>query len=300
MIKRLKAFIATITIVFMYNSNAYAQKTIIGTREMPLELNLLIDNYQAMSPENYAKILPIIMNIDIYARNMTKEDIFFIGKIEIYKTLLKNYDAPIKLPVDGTTIATLHAALARAIDNFTKWFLQALLKDSQDLIDSPVYKEYLLQKNSNTKIEKVEYRKLEKKAELLQYWIAKINPESQDYSDTLRNDLAPKMLEALKNIQNSFYFVAKEANLSPMPPALKDETELKFFAVNDTAPLASPRAKDSDSSKSVDDILAPLTDQAPSVLPRPSQENWLEDENAPASLQNLPKPSNDADWLQDF
>ena len=147
MIKRMKLFIAFIMLVTLYNSIAYAQKTIIGTKEMPLELNLLIDNYQALSPDNYSKILPIIMNIDLYARTISKEDIFFIGKIEIYKTLLKNYDTPIKLPINGTTISTLRMALDKTNDDFTKWFLQALMKDSLDLVNSQVYKEFLLQKN---------------------------------------------------------------------------------------------------------------------------------------------------------
>lgn len=297
MIKRLSTFIAIITIAIFCNQNAYAQKTLTGSKELPLELNLMIENYQSISPDNYAKILPIAMNIDLYARSMSKEDIFLIGKIEIYKTFLKNYDTAIKTPVDGTTVATLKAAIEKSGDNFTRWFLQALLKDSQDLLSSPAYKEFLLLKNSNEKIEKVEYRKLEKKAELLQYWISKISPEAQDFPDTLKTDLAPKMLEALLNIQNTFYFMAKEATLSPLASALKNESELKFFAVTDTVPMAAPKTT---GPKTVDDILAPITDQTPVVLPQPSQENWLEDENAPSSLQNLPKPSNDADWLEDF
>lgn len=279
------------------NSKAYAQKAIVGTKEMPLEINLLLENYQNQSADNFTKILPIIMNIDLYSRSMSKEDIFLIGKIEIYKTLLKNYESPIKQPVDGASITILRSALTKTSDNFTKWFIQALLKDSQDLINSPVYKEFLLQKNSNSKIEKIEYRRLEKKGELLQNWISKISPDSQDFPDSLRVSLAPKMLEALKNIQSSFYFMAKEATLIPIEPPLKNEIELKYFIVKDIIPMAAPKAS---GAKSVEDILAPITDLPPAILPTPSQDNWLDEENAPPALQNLPKPSNDADWLQDF
>jgi hypothetical protein len=297
MIKRLSTFIAVLFFTLFCNQNTYAQKVIVGTKEMPLELNLLVEDYQTLAPENYEKILPIIMNIDLYARSMNKEDIFIIGKIEVYKTFLRNYDAPIKLPIDGTTLATLRMAISKTNDNFTKWFLRALLKDSQDLVESPVYKEFLLLKSNNNKIEKMEYRKLEKKAELLQYWISKVSPEAQDFPESLRNELAPKMLETLKNIQSSFYFMAKEASLLPIAPALKNESELKFFTVKDTAPAKVAKPVE---SKSVEDILEPITGQGPSILPRPTQENWIEDENTPSSLQNLPKPSNDADWLQDF
>ena len=127
-----------------------------------------------------SKILPIIMNIDQYARTMSKEDIFLIGKIEIYKTLLKNYSAPIKTPIDGATLSKLRNAIKRSQDNFVKWFLQALLKDSLDLINNLTYKEFLLQKDTNVKVEKLEYRKLKKKAELIQFWISKINSENQE------------------------------------------------------------------------------------------------------------------------
>lgn len=293
---RINTFILIFFALF-YSVRVHAQKTIVGTKELPLELNLLLENYQSQSPDNYAKILPYVLNIDTYARSLAKEDIFLIGKIEIYKTLLKNYDAPIKQPVDGTTLVTLRSALPKTGDNFTKWFIQALIKDCQDLIASPTYKEFLLQKNSNIKIEKVEYRKLEKKGELLQYWISKINPESSDFPDTLRSDLAPKMLEAVKNIQSSFYLMATEASLTPVASALKNESELKFFTASDLIPMAIPKGQE---AKSVEDILAPVTDKETLPLPMPSQENWLDDENAPPALQNLPKPSNDADWLQDF
>ena len=243
-----------------------------------------------------SKILPIIMNIDQYARTMSKEDIFLIGKIEIYKTLLKNYSAPIKTPIDGATLSKLRNAIKRSQDNFVKWFLQALLKDSLDLINNLTYKEFLLQKDTNVKVEKLEYRKLKKKAELIQFWISKINSENQE---AIINELAPKMLVALKNIQNSFYLMAKEASMSPMAQPLKKPEELKFFSIKVPTPLKKETSL-ANEQKSVEDILAPITDTTPVELPKPTQENWVEEENAPPTLQNLPKPNNNANWLEDF
>ena len=79
----------------------------------------------------------------------------------------------------------------------------------------------------------------------------------------------------------------------------KSSNELKFFSIQsiDSTKQESPLAND---QKSVDDILAPITDIAPVVLPKPTQENWVEEENAPSTLKNLPKPNNNADWLEDF
>ena len=276
--------------------SAYAQKIISGSKELPLEINLLLTSLQNKDAENFDKILPLIMNIDQYARTMSKEDIFLIGKIEVYKTLLKNYSAPIKTPIDGTTVGKLSSAIKGSKDNFVKWFLQALLKDSLDLINNLVYKEFLLQKDSNVKVEKLGYRKLQKKAELIQFWVSKINPQNQE---AIITELAPKMLVALKNIQNSFYLMAKEVSMSPMPLALKNPDELKFFSIKapDPSKKETPLANE---QKSVEDILAPITETTPIELPKPTQENWVEEENAPPTLQNLPKPNNNADWLEDF
>ena len=276
--------------------SAYAQKMISGSKELPLEINLLLTSLQNKDAENFDKILPIIMNIDQYARTMSKEDIFLIGKIEIYKTLLKNYSAPIKTPIDGATLSKLRNAIKRSQDNFVKWFLQALLKDSLDLINNLTYKEFLLQKDTNVKVEKLEYRKLKKKAELIQFWISKINSENQE---AIINELAPKMLVALKNIQNSFYLMAKEASMSPMTQPLKKPEELKFFSIKVPTPLKKETSL-ANEQKSVEDILAPITDTTSVELPKPTQENWVEEENAPPTLQNLPKPNNNADWLEDF
>lgn len=297
--KKVKVVFLSSCMLILSTGASYAQKTATGTKEMPLEINLLLENLQNNNPDILPKILPDLLNIDRYARSMTKEDIFLIGKIEVYKTLLKNYDDPIKQPVDGTSLATLRNALPKAKDNFTRWFIQALLKDCLDLMGNKLYKEFLLQKNNGLKIEKVEYRKLEKKGELLQYWISKINPDAQDFPENLKTDLTPKMLETLKNISRSFELIAKEGTLTPLSAALKDESELKFFAIKDIAVAKTPEVQ-APESKSVEDILAPITDLKPQDLPKPTEENWLEDENAPASLQNLPKPSNDAEWLEDF
>lgn len=298
--KKIKIIIFFLLIIF-YGQNSYAEKTVTGSKELPIEINLLLDYYQSHSPDEFKKILPVVMEIDLYARSISKEDIFIIGKTEVYKTLLKNYDAPIKQPVDGTTLAVLRQGITKTQDPFLKWFLQALLKDSRDLIENRLYKEFLLQKNNNIKLEKIEYRKLEKKGELLQYWVSKINPDAQDFPENLKAELNPKMLDALKNIQNSFKLLARESNLLPIAPALKNESELKFFAIKESTTAPAKPTVDAAEQKSVDDILAPITNPPSSAdLPSPSQENWIEDENTPPELQNLPKPNNDADWLEDF
>ena len=100
--------------------SAYAQKVVSGSKELPLEINLLLDSVQSSGTESFEKILPLVMNIDLYARSMSKEDIFLIGKIEVYKTLLKNDATANKTPIDGVTVAKLRTAINKSKDNFVK------------------------------------------------------------------------------------------------------------------------------------------------------------------------------------
>lgn len=288
---------------FSYAQTAPSEKVLTGSKELPLELSLLVESLQKNNPDMLAKILPSVLKIDQYARVLSKEDVFMIGKVEIYKTLLKNYEGPSKISVDGASLKILRDALAKPKDNFITWFLLALLQDSKDLIANPSYKEYLLQKNNSMRIEKVEYRKLEKKSSLIQYWVSKIAPEAEDYPQGLRAILIPRMLEALKNIERSFYLLATQTPGAGVGEVLKNESELKFFSLKEAKPqpvLPKP------SEKTVDDILAPTLGTSPAAplsaqdLPKPTEENWLEDENVPSGLKNLPNPSNDANWLQDF
>jgi hypothetical protein len=303
-----------IILFFTFQPPAFGQakvlrKNISGSKDLPLEVNLLLESLQKDPSDYFGRLLPVVTNIDLYARSLSKEDIFMIGKVEVYKTLLKNYDTPIRLPVDGTSVKTLQTAIAKTQDNFIKWFLQALLQDALSLVNNPTYKEFLLQKNANEKTDKVEYKKLEKKASLLQFWISKISIGDEDFTTSFRSELAPRMLEALKNIDNSFHLMATLGSGVPLTDV--KGSDLKLFSIKEAVfnPPVAPKAKE----KTVEDILAPIAETpavpqlpaSPSTapimdLPKPVDENWLEDENAPAKLKNLPNPSNDADWLQDF
>jgi len=268
-----------------------------GSKELPLELNLLI---QSLQESNLAQdeLLNTVYKIDSYAKFLTKEDIFLVGKIEIYKTLLKSNAPRTAFSLDGDTIKLLKDALKKAHDPFVKWFLQALLHDSDSILSSSLFKDYTFQKN-NGKLEKLEYRKIDKKIQLLGRWISIIRPENPDFENTLKAELVPVMIEALKNIEQSYVLLAQNSAPGKISVATNIK-DLKFFGQQARKPVKKAAAQ---KEKSVEDILAPITEEnAPTeaTLPEPSKEDWLIDDNAPANLKNLPKPSDDADWLQDI
>ncbi len=268
-----------------------------GSKELPLELNLLVQSLQDTDP-GQREFIDSIFKIDSYAKLLSKEDIFLVGKIEIYKTLLKSNAPRSAFSLDGETLKLLKDALKKAHDPFIRWFLQALLHDSDSIISSSLFKDYTLQKN-NGKLEKIEYKKIDKKIQLIGRWVSKIRPEAPDFENTLKIELTPVLFESLKNIEQAYFLLAQNATQGKIS-YVTNIKELKFFS-QQTKKQTKKAATQKE--KSVEDILAPITEEAAPTetpLPEPSKEDWLNDDNAPDNLKNLPKPSDDADWLQDI
>lgn len=289
-------------LLFTFASQVFSQEKepvvlIQGSKDLPAELNLIVESLQ--TEKNDVAFMPTLFAIDSYARLLSKEDIFLIGKIEIYKTLLKSNTSYPTAVIDGDTVTSLREALKNTADPFIKWFLQALLNDCESLLANPNFKDYLLQRRQGT-LDRPELKKIHKKVQLIYRWTSKIGTDLSGFEPIIRAELVPVMIESLKCIEESFYLMAAGTSFSPLPPIVNAVSDLKFFSLKKTK---KPTPKVQKKEKSVDDILAPITDEGtaqPPALPEPSKEEWLNNENAPSNLKNLPKPSDDANWLQDF
>lgn len=275
-----------------------------GSKDLPLELNLIIESLQFSTDEKQPRVLDdlelsSIYHIDSYATVLSREDIFLISKIEIYKTLLKtnsNYPKPM---IDSDSVKTLKNFIKLSTDPFITWFLNALLEDSQQILTNANYNDYLLQKDLG-KSERVEFKKINKKIKLIYRWISIIKQDPTNFQEILKKELIPLMNESLKNIEESFFLMASNTLFQSLPLIIKSTSEFKFFKeVKATKKITTASKKE----KTVEDILAPITNEnATEVppLPKPIQDDWLDNELAPNNLNNLPKPSDDTDWLQDF
>ncbi len=272
-----------------------ATTKITGTKNIPIELNLLLDNlYGQVSNE---KILPILLNIDSYSRVLSKEDIFLIGKIEIYKSLLKSNTKIAKANIDSQSTNFLRGALQKSKDPFVTWFLKALLEDCQSLTSNPLFKVRNLQSDF-TPQDKIKIKKIDKKIQLLYRWISVINPNSPDFEAILKTELLAAELDALNSIEHSFYLLASSTNFESFQGLNKNPKEMKLFSLKEIKAPTQTAKK----AKSVEDILSPvLGDPAGSDdLPRPSDENWLGEDDAPTNLKNLPKASEEIDVIDDI
>lgn len=299
-------FLTFLFFILIGTQNVFAQiniadfRTIQGSKDLPIELNLLLNSLQANNPQSYEKIRLMAFSIDRYARSLKREDIFLIGKIEVYRILLKTNGATTKIPIDGTGLKIFQQAEAQVSDPFFKWLFKSLIQDTQMLLDNSQFKEYILLQNASaTDLNK--YRRVIKKSQLLQHWVQRITPEAEDFKTSFTNLMIPKMEEALKNVENSFYLISNHSNLDAPAEPITDEKDLKLFSIKSNVSAIPKRHEKSPAKeKSVEDILGPLDSEKLEPLPAPSAENWLIEENSPLDLENLPKPSNDADWLQDF
>ena len=292
-----------LALIFLYSIKLFAQNTpeappttkIIGTKNIPLEFNLMLDNlYGQVSNE---KLLPILLNIDSYSRVLSKEDIFLIGKIEIYKSLLKNNSTFAKANLDSQTLKLLRQGLQKAKDPFVTWFLKALIEDCQNILNNPAYKLRNLQSDFSP-LDKLKIKKIDKKIQLLYRWTSLINPNSADFEAILKSELLSAQLDALNSIEHSFYLLASSTNFENFSGLNKNPKEMKLFSLKEIKPANEAAKK----AKSVDDILAPVLGEASDLqdLPQPSNENWLTDDDAPTNLKNLPKASEEIDVIDDI
>ena len=275
------------------------KKIIEGSKELPSEINFLLKSLMTYDQAVYDRVQSKIFSIDRYARLLNKEDLFLVGKLEIYRTLIKAGSSSIRQPIDGNSIKTLKDSLAKTSDPFFKWFLDSLIQDAQALVDNSLFKEYILQLNTSG-ADLTKYRRIIKKNQLIAGWVQKLNPKADDFKETFRTIMVPIMEECLANIENSFQLLASYGNRGELAGPITDAKDLKFFAVKTSTPEVKKTPPPQPKDKTVEEILSTVEEADPSTLPLPSSENWLDSENTPAGLKNLPKPSNDADWLQDF
>ena len=287
-------------LIFCFCTNSYAL-VLQGGKNIPLELNMIVKNLNYYDGDLTTKQMANLKSIDFLSVQLSK-DVFFINtKLEIYKSLLKNEAPMSKTKLDGSSLARLKLAISKSKNELMVWFLNALLKDCSTLVNSNEYKEYLLTNtsSSNLNAKKNEHRRIEKKMQILNYWIEKLNPDADDYPENFKKILGIKLIDVISNLNSSLLFIAREMKLKTTLPedwAFKSFSEVKPTQQSNAQKTILPKPE----NKSVEDILAPITNEGQNELPEPTQENWLEEGNLPDSLKNLPKPTNDAEWLEDF
>lgn len=252
-----------------------------GTKNLPIELNLVLEGLQRnpLSTEEFTALKEQTTRIESLAKGLTKEEVFFISKASFYKSLLINSKRQQKNYFDSTSLKNLSTAKQKTSDPFLKWFFSALEKDALTVSKLPLYLDYLTARNMR-RIDKIELRKIDRKVQLISWWIAKISPESPEL---ILKEINPLLQEILNKVEQSFYLLTSATRPSSTATAKKDGPPT-FFSIEE----APKKEASVTPTPTVNDIIDSV--KAPSVtLPTPSSEDWLLGDEPPPPAPAPPK-----------
>ncbi len=251
-----------------------------STKNLPVEFQLILQGLQSspLPSEEFQTLKKLIDKIGSSTKKLPKEEIFFIVKSIFYKTLLLAPTSTQKVFFDNSHLKSL-AKLSQVTTNpFLKWFFKALQKDALLLSSSPVYRDYLVARNAG-KIDKPELKRIDRKVQLLSWWILKITPETPDL---LLKTIHPLMQFILNKIDISLSLL-----ITVTPPKVETPNSLTFFIQEE----ATTDKQITVSSPTVDDIIDSVDSKVPlgsnpETLPLPSTEDWLQSDEPQSELDS--------------
>lgn len=283
-----------ISLFFTKTLFAEEVKLVKTTNELPTELSLLYQSYQLPSTNQniQLRLLKYSYQIDTYSPLINKEDLYFIIKSEIYKTILRNGNS-VKNLITPDDLKLIYENIKKCDDPFLKWIQLSLASDARSLFNGKNYREFVLQ-NANGRLDTVIAKKVYKRLQILSRLFSQFNIDS---STPIKNELQTLIEHTLNNIIQNLYLIGNETRFETIPSLTDDPTKMKYFKLESSASISKTKVA-KQKEKSVEDILE--GEPGPVKLPIPIDENWSEDKNSPIDLKKLPKPTNDADWLQDI
>ncbi len=269
-------------------------KIIKPTSDLPAEISLIYQSYQLPNSNQniFQRLLKYSFEIENLSLLISKEDLYFIIKSEIYKTILRNGNS-VKSIITPDDLNLIYENIKKCDDPFLKWIQLSLASDARSVFNGKNYREYVLQ-NANGRLDTVIAKKTYKKLQILSRLFSQFNVDS---SLSIKKEMQVLIEKILNNITQSLYVMSSETRFDKIPNLLDDPNKLKSFKLILPSTISVSK-NNKQSEKSVEDILD--GDPAPLKIPVPVEDDWSDDKNSPLDLKKLPKPSNDADWLQDI
>jgi hypothetical protein len=289
-----------ITYLFsIFSSKVFAAENnlvIQGTKNLPIEMSVLLEGLQPspLAQEDFYLLKDQVTRVEELSSKLTKEEIFFIAKVEFYKAFLTAPSLTKKNYFDETSILNLTKAAAKTNDSFLEWFLNALIQDANSIMKLPLYREYQAARTLG-KIEKSELKKLDRKVQIISSWIQQIPPENPE---AVLKITGPLLRDILNRIELNFFLMA---SLSKSPAAVVSpkSTSLTYFSIG---VAAKKEPKIIVQQKSVEEIIDSVEGPAiPTIsLPKPSSEDWLENNDDLPRLRGQSPPQNAAELIEDI
>ncbi|MBI2519674.1 MAG: hypothetical protein HYV97_04635 [Bdellovibrio sp.] len=230
--------ITFICLFLCYAVPLYASKKIITSdKPLPTEFVLLIESLQkaGLSGEGKAQFDKLILSLDESFDVLTKEEIFFICKAEIYKAILKKYrnTEPDLKKFDMRFLKNATAKIEQINNDkvelslFSKWMIQALLSDLKSLLMAPQYLNFLTFVQNGTDVTSQPFIIWSKKLNMVGPWLDLfINSVDSEFEAIIR----PLQLEALQIIATYADLLIKQSRFKESWPKKKSTlASLSFF-----------------------------------------------------------------------
>jgi hypothetical protein len=267
-----------------------------GTKNLPIEISVALDGLQPspLAQEDFNTLKDQVTRLEELCAKLTKEEIFFIAKVEFYKAFLTAPSLTKKNYFDETVILNLTKAAAKTNDTFLEWFLNALIQDANSLTKLPLYREYIAARTLG-KIEKNDLKKIDRKVQIISSWMQQIPPENPE---AVLKITGPLLRDILNRIELNFFLMA---TLSKTPAAVvaTKNTSLTYFSIG---VAAKKEPKIVTQQKSVEEIIDSV--DGPAIqsisLPKPSSEDWLENNDDSPRLKGQSEAQNAAELIEDI
>jgi len=303
-----KFFFFLIILLEVLSLNAYTEEMWVGnTKKLPSEFCYLLESIQKteFSPAEKQSFTDTLKELDAQFNLMTKEEIFFILKGEIYKALLAHHKNSTEIPLEDTQLSRLNKALLEKgsrLYAFGLWLMIALKSDAEVLLHHPERSQLKL----GTKDK--ELLRLKKKINLISPWIQNfLNMEIDEF----HSDLRPLMKTILKRIEITIRLFVLQGRFEKIKLTKENsQPTLSFFTLKEISKAESftelnnwLRRQSLDKEKpSNSNVWQPKDDGkipnylSPKVLPKPA-DDWSNDSSDTKLPKIMPKPIDD--WILD-
>ncbi len=222
--------------IFLYSSIAFtAVEVLMPTDKLPREMIYLTESMQEIDLRNNERLKEnekIFLKLENLFKKLTKEELYFLSKTELYKTALafkpplkvseKFYSKEIILEVDEKLKIT-------KLNSFSHWLIAGILKDLNNLFESRHFPSFINERNKGA-LTSGKSRSIQKKMNFLLPWLQSFMSEEIALFEYSLRPLMLKTLEKViskgnylldfskpnkkKEIQNISYFSKQKLNIN--------------------------------------------------------------------------------------
>lgn len=205
--------------------------TFVPKKELPVEFSYLIESLQLypLQDKEREDLSKSIKKMDKFFTQMSKEEVYFILKSEIYKELLNKPRLTQQSKLyDKKILRKFLDTIDARIDNyhqFAKWIIFATYSDLKQIFDSPYFNTFIVEKkgfglkNPNAAL-------IEKKLNLILPWYEDIiNQSPEEFHEMLK----PMMIGILNIIEKKVGYLLDFSRFDKFK--LTEDENLKYFEI---------------------------------------------------------------------